>query len=138
MILSFYIGMKYLRSFFWSFLAIAFLIILIDGSDQIASMSSQGLSAVFGIKNAFIRSPIHLLETLPLIVMLGSLTCFLSLTKNNELIITRSSGRSALRILVVPMCLTVMIGSIGTSIGNPIVAASILSLIHISEPTRPY
>ena len=133
MILSFYIGMKYLRSFFWSFLAIAFLIILIDGSDQIASMSSQGLSAVLGIKNAFIRSPIHLLETLPLIVMLGSLTCFLSLTKNNELIITRSSGRSALRILVVPMCITLMIGSIGTSIGNPIVAASIKSSENFLE-----
>ncbi len=127
MILSFYIGVKYLKSFFWSLLAITFLILLIDGSDQMASMSSQGLSSIFGIRNALIRSPIHLLETLPLIVMLGSLTCFLSLTKNNELIITRSSGRSALRILLVPICITLIIGIIGTSIGNPLVAVSIKS-----------
>ena len=127
MILSFYIGMKYLKSLLWSFLSIAFLILLIDGSDQLVSMSSQDLSAILGIKNALIRSPIHLLETLPLIVMLGSLICFLSLTKNNELIITRSSGRSALRLLMVPIAITLIIGAIGTSVGNPLVALSIKS-----------
>ena len=103
MILSYYIGLKYLFSFFWSFLAIFFLILLVDGSDQLVSMSSQGHSFFVGLKNAIIRSPLHILETLPLIIMLGSLTCFLSLTRSNELIITRSSGRSAIRILFFPI-----------------------------------
>ncbi|MFL2790195.1 MAG: LPS export ABC transporter permease LptG [Paracoccaceae bacterium] len=127
MILSLYIGIKYLKSLLWSFLSIAFLVLLIDGSDQLVSMSSQNLSVFLGIKNAFIRSPIHLLEALPLIVMLGSLICFLSLTKNNELIITRSSGRSTLRLLLVPISITLVIGAIGTSVGNPLVAISIKS-----------
>ena len=133
MILPFYIGMKYLKSVLWSFLAIAFLILLIDGSDQIVSMSSKGLSSILGIKNAVIRSPIHLLETLPLIVMLGSLICFLGLTKSNELIITRSSGRSALRILFIPICITLVFGVIGTTIGNPLVAISIKSSENFLE-----
>ena len=133
MTLSFYIGMRYLKSILWSFLAVAFLILLIDGSDQIVSMSSKGLSSLLGIKNAFIRSPIHLLETLPLIVMLGSLICFLGLTKSNELIITRSSGRSALRILLIPICITLVIGVIGTTIGNPVVAISIKSSENFLE-----
>ncbi|GIR38999.1 MAG: hypothetical protein CM15mP50_5100 [Rhodobacterales bacterium] len=46
MILSYYIGLKYLFSVFWSFLAIFFLILLVDGSDQIVSMSSQGHSFI--------------------------------------------------------------------------------------------
>ena len=76
MILSYYIGLKYLFSVFWSFLAIFFLILLVDGSDQIVSMSSQGHNFIVGLKNAVIRSPLHAVETLPLIIMLGSLTCF--------------------------------------------------------------
>ena len=127
MILSYYIGMKYLISFFWSFLAIVFLILLVDGSDQIVSISSQGHSFILGFKNAFIRSPLHILETLPLIVMLGSLTCFLSLTRNNELIITRGSGRSAIRTLFIPLIITFFIGVLGTTIGNPLVSISIKS-----------
>ena len=63
MILSYYIGSKYLSSFFWSFLSIFFLILLVDGSDQVVSMSSQGHSFIVGLKNALIRTPIHILET---------------------------------------------------------------------------
>ena len=55
MILSYYIGSKYLSSFFWSFLSIFFLILLVDGSDQVVSMSSQGHSFIVGLKNALIR-----------------------------------------------------------------------------------
>lgn len=133
MILSYYIGLKYILSVFWSFLAIFFLILLVDGSDQIVSMSSQGHSFILGVKNAVIRSPLHALETLPLIIMLGSLTCFLSLTRSNELIITRSSGRSAIRILFFPLVITVMIGILGTTIGNPLVSISLKSSEKLLE-----
>ena len=133
MILSYYIGLKYIFSVFWSFLAIFFLILLVDGSDQIVSMSSQGHSFIVGLKNAVIRSPLHAVETLPLIIMLGSLTCFLSLTRSNELIITRSSGRSAIRILFFPLVITVMIGILGTTIGNPLVSISIKSSEKLLE-----
>ena len=133
MILSDFIGLKYLFSFFWCFLAIFFLILLVDGSDQLVSMSSQGHSFVVGFKNAIIRSPLHILETLPLIIMLGSLTCFLSLTRSNELIITRSSGRSAIRILFFPIIITLIIGMLGTAIGNPLVSISIKSSENLLE-----
>ena len=133
MILSYYIGLKYLFSVFWSFLAIFILILLVDGSDQVVSMSSQGHSFIVGLKNAVIRSPLHAVETLPLIIMLGSLTCFLSLTRSNELIITRSSGRSAIRILFFPLVITVMIGILGTTIGNPLVSISIKSSEKLLE-----
>ena len=125
MILSIYIGRKFLQCFIWAFLAILTLIFLIDGSDQIASMSSQGISLSLGIRNALTRLPIHLLEALPLTIMLASLICFINLTKTNELIVTRASGRSALRILLIPICLTLLIGTLGTTLGNPLVALSI-------------
>ena len=133
MTLSIYIGLKYLISFIWSFLAIFFLILLVDGSDQIVGMSSQGHSLIIGIKNALLRSPIHILETMPLIIMLGSLICFLNLTRSNELIITRSSGRSAIRILIIPIVITLIIGILGTVIGNPLVSFSIKSSENLLE-----
>ena len=133
MILSYYIGSKYLSSFFWSFLSIFFLILLVDGSDQVVSMSSQGHSFIVGLKNAVIRTPIHILETLPLIIMLASLTCFLSLTRSNELIITRSSGRSAIRILLFPIIITITIGVLATTTGNPLVSISIKSSENLLE-----
>ena len=133
MILSYYIGSKYLSSFFWSFLSIFFLILLVDGSDQVVSMSSQGHSFILGLKNALIRTPIHILETLPLIIMLASLTCFLGLTRSNELIITRSSGRSAIRILLFPIIITITIGVLATTIGNPLVSISIKSSENLLE-----
>ena len=106
---------------------------MVDGSDQIVSMSSQGHSFIVGLKNAVIRSPLHAVETLPLIIMLGSLTCFLSLTRSNELIITRSSGRSAIRILFFPLVITLIIGILGTTIGNPLVSISIKSSEKLLE-----
>ncbi len=125
MTLTNYIATKYLESLLWAFLSVFFLILLVDGSEQMTYMASKGIGALTGLKSAIIRSPIFLLETLPLIVMLGSIICFLKLTRHSELIVARAAGRSAVRILVAPVLITFLLGTLGTTIGNPIVATSI-------------
>ncbi len=127
MTLTWYICFRYLKGLFWAFLVVLFLILLIDGSDQINFMSSHDIGIVYGIKNSFLRAPSIVIDTLPLVVMLGSLVTFISLSRSSELVIVRSAGRSVLRILWGPTILTLIIGILCTAIGNPIVSTSIQS-----------
>ena len=125
MVLIFYISMRYLRGLTWAFLSVFFLIILIDGSDQINYMSKNDLDFITAIKSTFYRSPSIIIDTIPLTVMIGSLITFIGLSRSNELVIIRSSGKSALRLLLVPIGITFLIGSMVTMIGNPLVSSSI-------------
>ena len=56
--------------------------------------------------------------------MLGALVCFLGLSRSSELVIVRASGRSALRVLMWPVAISLVIGAVAVLVGNPIVAVS--------------
>ena len=107
MTLIFYISKRYLKGLSWAFLSVLFLIILIDGSDQINYMSKNGLDIIIALKSTTYRLPSIIIDTIPLIIMIGSLITFISLSKSNELTIIKSSGKSALRLLLVPLIITV-------------------------------
>ena len=63
--------------------------------------------------------------------MIFSLTCFLSLTRNNELIITRGSGRSAIRTLFIPLIITFFIAFLLEGyILSPKIKTNILYIYH--------
>lgn len=71
-----------------------------------------------------LRIPEGLYQILPLVVILSTLTMFLSLARSNELLITRASGRSALRTLIAPVCVAFLIGVLAIAAFNPIVAGT--------------
>ena len=125
MTLTIYICLRYLKGLLWSLLGVLFLILLIDGSDQINFMSSNEKTFLTGVKSTALRIPSLLVDTLPLVVMLGSLITFISLSRSSELVVVRSAGRSVIRILWAPIIITILIGIFFTTIGNPIVATSI-------------
>ena len=64
------------------------------------------------------------LEAMALIVMLGSIVTFSWLSNSNEISILKSSGKSALRILLPTVIITILIGLIVTFVGGPLVSAS--------------
>lgn len=64
------------------------------------------------------------MEALALVVMLGAILTFLWLSNSNELNILKASGKSAFRILIPPLIITLFIGLLGTFIGSPIVSVS--------------
>ncbi|MGR3660611.1 MAG: LptF/LptG family permease, partial [Paracoccaceae bacterium] len=61
---------------------------------------------------------------IPLVVILGTLVLFLGLARSNELLISRASGRSALKTLIAPILVAMALGVIAITIFNPIVAAT--------------
>ena len=56
-------------------------------------------------------------------MLLTTLTMFISLSRSNEFVIVRATGRSALRSLVAPVLAAAMVGAAIVAIGNPFVAA---------------
>ena len=125
MTLTIYICLRFLRGYLWSFLSVVFLILLIDGSDQLNFMASNNIAITAGIKNTFFRTPSILMDAMPLVIMLAGLSTFINLSRSSELVIIRSAGRSALRILFAPLALTLIFGVFCTMVGNPLVSSSI-------------
>ena len=114
-----------MRGLLWSFLGVVLLIFLIDGSDQLNFMADNNIGFAAGIKNTVFRIPSILIDAMPLVIMLAGLSTFINLSRSSELVVIRSAGRSALRILLAPLFLTLIFGVFCTTVGNPIVAASI-------------
>ncbi len=124
MITTIYISIRYLQSLGVSLFTVLFFILLIDGSDQLNFFSSNGLDANKAILNIFLRIPMLTLEAMALIIMLSSILTFSWLSNSNEIPILKASGKSAFRILLPPVIITILLGLIVTFIGGPLVSTS--------------
>jgi lipopolysaccharide export system permease protein len=124
MITTFYISIRYLQSLGISLLTVLFFILLIDGSDQLNFFSANGLNASNAILNIFLRMPMLTLEAMALIIMLSSILTFTWLSNSNEIAILKASGKSAFRILLPIVVITLVIGLFGTFIGGPLVSTT--------------
>lgn len=63
-------------------------------------------------------------QILPLLAILSSMTLFLGLARSSELVVIRSAGRSAMRMLSEPFLATLLFGALLVAGFNPLVAAS--------------
>ncbi|MBU2993594.1 LPS export ABC transporter permease LptG [Octadecabacter sp. 1_MG-2023] len=115
------------RRFTWSFAgtlgAFFALMILIDLVEQ---MRRFGSIAPFGdlVQLSLLNLPAALYTILPLIMVLATIAMFLGLARSSEMVVTRAAGRSALKALIAPMIVTLVIGAIAVGVFNPIVAAT--------------
>jgi len=125
--------MRLARYILWRFLAnllkvqLAFLVLVfvIDGIEQAQTLSPYNLSGLEVLHIIALRMPQFLMQIFPLVAMLASLSTFVGLSRSSELVVMRASGQSALKLLLVPVAATLVIGIIVTTVFNPIVAATI-------------
>ena len=125
MTLHLYFGRRFLRSFLsvlFIFFAVLLLIALIEQIRKFGGSDEAGFGTLLVL--AALSVPESLYRILPLIMILATLALFLSLARSSELVVTRASGRSAIRSLVAPLILSVAIGIIAVAAGNPIVAST--------------
>ena len=122
MILHFYLA----RRFFWTFAGIAgifvILLALIDLIQELQDFPELPFGNILEI--VLLKAPHANYEILPLVVILASVALFVRLARTSELVVVRTSGRSALRALVAPMTVAALIGLVAVTLLNPIVAAS--------------
>ncbi len=133
MITTIYISIRYLQSLGISLLTVLFFILLIDGSDQLNFFSSNDLDPKKAILNIFLRIPMLTMEAMALIIMLSSILTFSWLSNSNEIPILKASGKSAFRILLPTVLITIFIGLLVTFIGGPLVSASMRTSDSVLE-----
>ncbi len=125
MTLHLYFGRRFLKTFLsvlFIFFAVLLLISLIEQIRRFGGADEASFGTLLVL--AALSVPESLYRILPLIMILATLGLFLSLARSSELVVTRASGRSAMRSLVAPLILSVVIGMIAVAAGNPIVAAT--------------
>ncbi len=117
------------RRFLFTFLSVAGLflviLILIDMVEQIRRFSGTGASFGEILELTVLNAPDSLYRILPLIVVLAVITLFISLSRSSELVAARAAGVSALRILLAPISVAVLVGLFAISVLNPLVAATV-------------
>ncbi len=125
MTLHLYFGRRFLKSFF-SVLFIFFAILMLTGLiDQIRRYGGND-DAGFGTLAllALLSVPSALYRILPLVMILATLALFLGLARSSELVVARASGRSAMKSLIAPITLAMILGVLSVAAVNPIVAAT--------------
>ena len=73
------------------------------------------------------------MEAMALIIMLSSILTFSWLSNSNEIPILKASGKSAFRILLPPVLITIFIGLLVTFIGGPLVSVSMRTSDSVLE-----
>ncbi len=124
MILHRYFALRFLRSFgvtFFLFFAMMALVELIENSRR---FGSQGVVFADLLGITLLNIPQAIYEILPLIVIIATVALFLALARSSELVVTRAAGRSALRALLAPVLMTLLLGAAAIAVMNPIVAAT--------------
>ncbi|MDF1621325.1 LPS export ABC transporter permease LptG [Pseudothioclava nitratireducens] len=124
MILSLYIARRFLRAFgivAGSFFGILFLINLAEDARR---FGDKGLSLGELAELSALKVPSAFYNILPLITVLAAVVLFVGLARSSELVVIRAAGRSALRMLMAPVTVALLLGVIAVAAGNPIVSAT--------------
>lgn len=124
MILSLYFAKRFFLILVGMFAIFAMLYGLLDMIEVIRRFGKSDVTFIQILILTALRVPAGLYEILPLIVILSTLAMFLGLARSNELLITRASGRSALRSLISPIIVALLLGVVSVAVFNPIVAGT--------------
>lgn len=124
MTLHLYIARKFAFALLSVGLAFLAILLLLDVVDEVRRYDIGAISfgQAFGLSTLNVPGSVY--RILPLIVILATLMLYLGLARTSELVITRASGRSALRSLAAPVLTALAAGMLAVAVGNPIVAAT--------------
>ncbi len=124
MILHRYFAMRFVKAFAGVFAIFFVIMVFLDLVEQLRKFSSTdaGFTDILGL--TLLNVPEGIYRILPLIMIIATITLFLSLARSSEMVVTRAAGRSAIRALASPVLVAFLIGVFGVASLNPIVAAT--------------
>ncbi len=136
MILDLYFARRFAQSFVMIGAVFLTLILLIDLIEQLRRF--EGLNVSYGqlFRLTLLNAPEAISEILPLLMILSTVVLFVGLARSSELVVTRASGRSAIRALAAPVFVALLIGVLAVSTLNPIVAATSNRYQQLSDTYR--
>ena len=124
MILHKYFARRFLMTFL-GVLAVFFLIMMfVDLTEQFRRYGRSDATFFDIITLSLLNIPDGIYRILPLIMILATIALFLGLSRSSEMVVTRAAGRSALRALVAPLMVALMLGILAVGVLTPIVAST--------------
>jgi lipopolysaccharide export system permease protein len=118
-----YFGLRFLSAVLLVFVGIFVLVALLDYIELMRRTSDiPNLSAILVAKTSFYRVPQVTERVLPFCVLIGTMSCYLNLSRRLELVVARSAGMSAWQFISPALVVAFLLGIIATTIYNPIAA----------------
>ena len=118
-----YFGMRFLGAVMSVFFGIFLLIVLVDYIEMMRRAADvPNLSGWVVAKTSFFRVPQLMERLLPFSVLVGAMTCYLALSRRNELVVARSAGMSAWQFVAPALIVAFGIGLAATALYNPLSA----------------
>lgn len=124
MILDYYFARRFLVTFLVILLGFIAFMWLVEILEHVRRFEGNGLS--FGTLSylSILHMPQVLYEVTILITLLATLLMFVTLARTSELVVTRATGRSAMRSLIAPVMAAFVVGVAAVAIMNPLVATT--------------
>lgn len=136
MILHLYFARRFAFVFSLVLIVMFILVGLVDLVEHTRHFSDLGLPLSARLRLTVLTTPKTINEILPIIMIMATITLFINLARTSELVVTRASGRSALRALMAPAVVALIIGGLAVSMLGPIVAATSKRYTAVSEGYR--
>jgi lipopolysaccharide export system permease protein len=124
MTLGRYFGMRFLVTVLAVFGGVVFLVALLDSVELMRrTANNENATALAVIKLSFFRVPIIAERIMPFCALIGAMSCYLNLSRRNELVVARAAGVSAWQFTAPAVVIALILGALATLVYNPVAAA---------------
>jgi lipopolysaccharide export system permease protein len=118
-----YFGLRFLGTFAAVLAGVFVLVVLVDYVEMMRRLSdTPNVSALLVAKTSLFRVPQIVERTLPFCVLIGTMSCYLGLSRRLELVVSRAAGMSAWQFTAPALIIALLIGAIATAAYNPVAA----------------
>lgn len=118
-----YFGIRFLGTVMAVFAGVFGLVALIDYVEMMRRYSDvANLSSLLVAKTSLFRVPQVAERIMPFCILIGAMSCYLTLSRRLELVIARAAGVSAWQFIMPAMVVAFVFGAIATAVYNPIAA----------------
>jgi len=119
-----YIAWRFLVTIFRVLVIVALLLMLVEILESFRRTAGSGGGFQVVMTLAILRLPAMIEQVLSLVILIASLSLFISLARSSEMVILRASGVSAIRVVAVPAVVAGLLGLGRVFLLNPIVAST--------------
>jgi lipopolysaccharide export system permease protein len=121
--LSRYFGLRFLGAAVAVFVGVLGLVALLDYIELMRRTSENpSADALSVLKMSVFRVPMVTERIMPFCVLIGAMSCYLNLSRRNELVIARAAGMSAWEFVAPAVIVAFLLGVFATVVYNPVSA----------------
>src|SRR5947207_13769116 len=121
--LSRYFGMRFISSVVGSFIGVVALAAMIDYVELMRRGADwPNATGWLLAKNSLFRVPQLTERIMPFSVLVGAMSCYLTLSRRLELVVARAAGVSAWQFVAPAMIAAFVFGAVATTLYNPVAA----------------